>query len=651
LNKEEIKVRKRSVRSPKPKIVLPTKRSVPDTVYIKDPSFMEDLFMTEIWNSAIDTRLIFRIFYMIILTLVGIVSHIIRVPTEVYEVIAFIFIAIFGIVVYGSLKEIKESFLKSRAQYRLRLRLIGSDEYFQRYINDCQGKNVFIPDKSGIPFEQMVRDIRAIKLRKALKSVRPEGVAGNKPSLREVRINMGKVEARSKEPVVPISAKRPHVSISLDGSKPVTALLDSGANSCLISKEYLRRLETSRESRFPRIRSGLRVSGLNSTEENSEVVLIDIKIDNKIPISKVPFIVCEMSKEVLIGLNLIRTCNLTMSWRGEELTNLTFNVNSFKGKLNVIYDDDVSIRAVSCHKVTVQPGEMVGLTLEIPGTQRHRLGELRNQKVGLIPSEEFRTDTSKGLEFIETFTKVRRNKVQGCLVNTSKEPVTIPKGIALGEVVSTEEDMEGRIHIQEFKRASKLVQEIKWITPGECICEKSLQGDVIHLVDNNGYSPLRLSPLESEMNLSFSSYDPFKSIEHGVIIHQSRHDPERSVVSLVPDERGSYSYDNATFRNIGESLRSKAQYFLLDKSVAMNSWEIRLLIYKLKRVCPDLKIVNTQGLRKKNFHLRCVGISDTLPKSMFKNATKGVILLQLMRGVSFHPDVNDDCTPIDFEIL
>jgi hypothetical protein len=151
-------------------------------LYIKDPSFLEDIFMTEIWNEAFDNKVIFRSFTLLVMILIGIIGQIIRLPVNFFEIVVFTFIATLGVVVFGLIKLVKLNFMLSRKRYRMRLRLIGSNDYLRRYLDDCQGKDVVIPDESGKPFEQMVREIQSIKLKEALNIIKPEGPLGKKNS-------------------------------------------------------------------------------------------------------------------------------------------------------------------------------------------------------------------------------------------------------------------------------------------------------------------------------------------------------------------------------------------------------------------------------------------------------------------------------------
>ena len=641
----------RSERVRRPEDTFPPKNSFQQPLYIKDPNWIEDFFMTEIWNEAISPVIILRTLLVIILFLVGIVCGVVKLPNSFYELFTFMYIAILGTAFYGLLKLVKSCFMTSRKKYRMRLRLIGSDEYFNRYISDCAGRYNCIPDESGLPFEQVARDIQAMRLKEALRLIKPEGPIGNKPSRREIRVNIGKIVGSDDlGPEIPISAKRPHVSISLDKEMPVIALLDSGANSCLISKQYLKELETKRRYRFPRMRTGMKVIGLNSTEKNAEVVLISVNIDNKLPIRDVPFIVCEMDKEVIIGLSLIRTCKISLNWKHEKSVYLTFNSNSVKGRLRVYDDDDSSIKAVNCHKVTIRPGEILSVTMEVPEEQRHLLRGLDQRRVRLKTSDDFTDESSQGIQLIESSTKMKRSKVQGCVINTTDNILELNEGVPLGEIKLEEaQEIGDKFHVSEIIRSNKQYKTMSWIKPTNCICERDLKGDIIHLTDEFGFSPLRISPLDASMNLLDPSRDPFDQLTHGISIRESHKDPSKVVISLIPNEFGDYVYDTASLRCLENQLRNETQYLLL-KQKDINQ-DLILLIFRLKRHCKKLQLVDISDLKKENLHLECLSLGTYFPKEMKENIKSGIILLELDDNVSAHPAINENCTPIIYEIL
>jgi hypothetical protein len=93
---------------------------------------------------------------------------------------------------------------------------------------------------------------------------------------------------------------------------------------------------------------------------------------------------------------------------------------------------------------------------------------------------------------------MKGNKIQGCVVNTSTEAITIPKGVPLGEIHLDKEDdyRDQRIHLREVLNTIRSPKDFKWVKPDGCICEQDLDGDTFHLAERNGYSSLRLSSLD-----------------------------------------------------------------------------------------------------------------------------------------------------------
>ena len=94
----------RSERVRRPEDTFPPKNSFQRPLYIKDPNWIEDFFMTEIWNEAISPVIILRTLLVIILFLVGIVCGVVKLPNSFYELFTFMYIAILGTAFYGLLK-------------------------------------------------------------------------------------------------------------------------------------------------------------------------------------------------------------------------------------------------------------------------------------------------------------------------------------------------------------------------------------------------------------------------------------------------------------------------------------------------------------------------------------------------------------------
>jgi hypothetical protein len=258
-------------------------------LYIKDPSIIEDIFMTEIWERVFDISLKLRLSLIVVFLLLGIIGKILCFPSSMFEAISILFHGILGALIVSTYKRLISGFQTSRTQYKKRLRLIGSDEYFHRFINDLAGKNAFVPDNPGT-FEITAAEINRARMNELMGISAPRGLPIRRPVTngtssiarvnplpnRNVHVEMGSVEiteTTKSDGAIPLSSRRPHVTISLDRSEPIIALVDSGANSCLISKEYLSSLEVNRESQFPRLTTKLNVFGINSLEKNAEIAL------------------------------------------------------------------------------------------------------------------------------------------------------------------------------------------------------------------------------------------------------------------------------------------------------------------------------------------------------------------------------------------
>ena len=469
-------------------------------IFIKDPTFFDEIFIPEIWDNSFDTFVIIKLMAILLFILLGVIGELVKYPLGIMEV----FFMTLGAVIFSVVRELRQRFLEGRRKHRIKMRYINSDDYFRKFLSECDGKRVYLPDEPGVDFVEMADAIYQDKVRQHTSVTRPDGPAGNKPRKRVIHVKVGRSAFKSylanRSLSIPFSAKRPHVLVSIGESEPVSGLLDSGANSCFISRSYLLNLESISKKKFPRLETDFKIHGLNSVEKGATVVLLDILIDEKVPVKDVPFIVCNMDTDVLLGLNIIRSCRISTTWDHKQEVKLTFERHGVSGSLRVIHDRDTSIRTVSCHRVTLQPGTVTNVSLETIEAHRHRVKGFQGKQILLEDAPDMVSPNEKGFEVVPTLTRIKRGRLNGCVLNNSDIPMVLEKGVALGrcKVVEEEYMSTDRLKVQELIEARDALDKLEWFEPQGCVCEASLGGNIIQLVDSSLYSSIRLSPLDQE---------------------------------------------------------------------------------------------------------------------------------------------------------
>jgi hypothetical protein len=114
---------------------------------------------------------------------------------------------------------------------------------------------------------------------------------------------------------------------------------DRFGSECLLYRQgFLLKVENETGNKFPRLRKKLDVYGISSCEQRAEIALIPVRIDDKLSIERVPFMICELKQctSILIGANLIKSCNIEMIWSGDDIK-LIYHTEDSKGHLRVFY--------------------------------------------------------------------------------------------------------------------------------------------------------------------------------------------------------------------------------------------------------------------------------------------------------------------------
>ena len=296
---------------------------------------------------------------------------------------------------------------------------------------------------------------------------KPPGSAGTRKKVRRVlHVNPIRVsEAR----VVKHTDHRHYLIVKFFEKMSKYALLDPGSCCCIIHPEFLKQLQQI--SYIPVEESKFEIQGIVSEVRKSanKVAYLDFQLETGYWVRNVPFLVYASDYDILIGNNLVCAQRWASTWKDSDFyidlgQSQPLVPTYFKNSTR----NPVSTSAVLVSDVTVFPGEMTSIELEIPQIMRKRETPFKEHELLVEPLEA--TEEDDLWEILPSVSRLENKKVFTTIRNNSKEPVTLMKGDEMAKVTTVAGGKE-ILSMEEFMEASRLFNTIPQITTTSCHCE------------------------------------------------------------------------------------------------------------------------------------------------------------------------------------
>jgi len=391
----------------------------------------------------------------------------------------------------------------------------------------------------------ILQGVNARTFLKGLTLNKPEGLVGHMPAKKRIKVPEAFTATCDKpqdnEVEVPLSGPRPTVKLLIENIFEEDGLLDTGANSSLLSRDLFEKLKMVKD--IPCLKNDCTITGLVSKTKPSQVVLLDIVIGSKISLREVPFIVIDgMTQPLIIGSNIINSCRLSSQYDQNGIAYLTFEVSQdFRGRIDVEYTTFDKLEVVSVCEVTLEPKSIKLIELEIPKLRKSQKNNLEGK--AFVVRDESDDETTDGIQISPSISEIRKGRVKCLIENKGPDAVRLPEDMNLARL----EAMPKMTQAFDVGRAiieAKNCRKIRQVKEPMCPSEESRA--ILLLCDSKGDHPSKYAPIKSK---------PAHEITAGLHVEKIELEVSKiKILSLVSEASGKFEVGPAMVNQIKKEI-------------------------------------------------------------------------------------------------